>query len=88
MITSVRKTKNVYNVSFRGEKPTNKDVYNFCKEKLSRILNDEDYKMLCYLFKKIKAKYDNKQKNIQLLKVVINYIESENLQESTEIWGS
>ena len=87
MIVRIKKIKDVYNVSYRGEEPTKADVYNFCIKSIDDINNAKDFQLLCDLYKKVKVKYDNKMAKLEILKVVADNLERYGEHQSNEIWG-
>ena len=87
-IKSVKKGKTSYrNVLYIGEEPTYKEVYSFCVKTIKEIENSKDYVLLSELYKKIKVKYENKIKKLELLKDIKSDLEFNHKSTSDDIWG-
>lgn len=89
MITRVKKVKGSYTVFYKrdnGIPPTNKEVLDYCVEKIEKIENNPDYKLLVELYKKIKTKYDSKEKELEVLRTVRDYLSSRS-NDLDKRWG-
>ena len=77
MIKRIKKVKGSYTVFLKGGNgipPTNKEILDYCVEKIEKIENNPDYKLLVELYKKIKTKYDNKEKELEVYRTIRHYL--------------
>lgn len=89
MIKGIKKVKGSYTVFHKGGNgipPTYKEVLDYCVEKIEKIENNPDYKLLVELYKKIKTKYDSKEKELEVLRTVRDYLSSRS-NDLDKRWG-
>ena len=72
-------------IKYNGDIPTYKDVLDYCLKEIKNIKDSEDFKVLCYLYNKIKTKYNNQIKKLDNLNLTVDYLKSK--KNLDNLWG-